>query len=138
MSFRETDFPGLIKYLKKIVDEEKDPILVKELVSELVKLYEDIPVYPGIVNMCLGGIAKAIKPEDIQIGQKIFIKNRDECVSGTVTEKDGEGIVLKAAKLVTSEDEIDLGFREIEKVVIINNEILKETWPSLVFAKEQK
>ena len=31
MSFKETDFPGLIKYLKRIVEEEKDPVLVKLL-----------------------------------------------------------------------------------------------------------
>lgn len=138
MSFKETDFPGLIKYLRKIVDEEKDPMLVKELVTQLVKLYEEVPVYPGIVSMCIGGVAKTVKPEDVQIGQKVFIRNREECFSGTVAEKDGEGIVLKAAKLISSEDEIDLGFREMEKVVVINNDVLKEMWPSLVFAKEYK
>lgn len=138
MSFKETDFPGLIKYLKKIVEEEKDPMLVKELVTQLVRLYEDVPVYPGIVSMCISGVAKSVKPEDVLVGQKVFIKNRDECVSGTVAEKDGEGIVLKAARLVSTEDELDMGFREMEKVVIINHDVLKEMWPSLVFDKEQK
>lgn len=138
MSFKETDFPGLIKYLKRIVEEEKDPVLVKELVTQLVKLYDEVPLYPGIVNMCIGGVAKTVKPEEVQVGQKVFIRNHEDCFSGTVAEKDGEGIVLKAVKSVTSEDELDFGFREMEKVVVINSEVLKEMWPSLVFNKEQK
>ncbi len=138
MSFKETDFPGLIKYLKRIVEEEKDPMLVKEMVTQLVKLYEDVPLYPGIVNMCVGGVSKAIKPEEIQVGQKVFIRNQDDYFCGTVSAKDGEGVVLKAVKSVTGEDELDMGYREMDKVVIINKDVLKEMWPSLVFDKEQK
>jgi len=138
MSFKETDFPALIKYLKKIVEEEKDPMLVKELVTQLVKIYEDVPLYPGIVNMCISGVAKTVKPLEVQVGQRVFIRNHEDCYCGTVDSKDGEGIVLKGVKSVTSEDELDLGYREMEKVTVINNEVLKEMWPSLVFDKEQK
>lgn len=138
MSFKETDFPALIKYLKKIVEEEKDPMLVRELVAQLVKLYEDTPLYPGIVNMCVFGVAKNIKPEEVKVGQRVFIKNREDCYCGTVDKKEGEGIVLKGVKSVTCEDELDLGFREMEKVTVINSDVLKEMWPSLVFDKEQK
>ncbi|HNS10487.1 MAG TPA: hypothetical protein PKN29_12350, partial [Candidatus Ozemobacteraceae bacterium] len=80
MSFKETDFPGLIKYLKRIVEEEKDPMLVKELVTQLVKLYEDVPLYPGIVNMCIGGVTKNVKPEELEVGQRVFIKSGDDCL----------------------------------------------------------
>ncbi|HMM59915.1 MAG TPA: hypothetical protein PKC25_07275, partial [Candidatus Rifleibacterium sp.] len=78
MSFKETDFPGLIKYLKRIVEEEKDPMLVKELVTQLVKLYEDVPLYPGIVNMCIGGVTKNVKPEELEVGQRVFIKSGED------------------------------------------------------------
>lgn len=138
MSFKETDFPSLIKYLKKIVEEEKDPMLVKELVIQLVKLYEEVPVYPGIVNMCIGSAARAVKPEELEVGQRVFIKSREDRISGTVSAKDGEGITLKAVKLLTNEDELDLGFREIQRATIINHNVLKELWPALVFDKEHK
>lgn len=138
MSFKETDFPGLIGYLKKIVAEEKDPLLFKELVTQLVTLYDQVPVYPGIVNMCLGGVSKVVRPEEVAIGQKVFIKNREDCFCGTVSEKNAEGVVLKAVKSVASEDDLELGFREMEKVNVINTDVLKEMWPSLVFDKEQK
>lgn len=138
MSFKETDFPALIKYLKRIVEEEKDPMLVRELVAQLVKLYDEVPVYPGIVNMCIGGVARTVKPEELEIGQRVFIKSREDCLCGTVSAKDGDGIELKAVKLLTAEDELDLGFREIERATVINNNVLKEMWPSLVFDKEPK
>lgn len=138
MSFKETDFPGLINYLKRIVEDEKDPLLVKEMVAQLVKLYESVPLYPGIVSMCVGSACKSVRPEDVQVGQKVFIRNHDDCFSGTVSHKDGEGVVLKAVKSVTLEDELDMGFREMEKVVVINNDVLNEMWPSLVYDKEQK
>ncbi len=138
MSFKETDFPALIKYLKRIVEEEKDPMLVRELVVQLVKLYEDVPLYPGIVNMCIGGISKNLKPEELEVGQRVFIRSGEDCLCGTVSGKDGEGIELKAVKLMTSEDELDLGLREIDRATVINSNVLAEMWPSLVFPREQK
>lgn len=137
MSFKETDFPGLIGYLKRIVNEEKDPLLFKELVTELVKMYDQVPVYPGIVNMCIGGIAKSVRPEEVEVGQKVFVKNREDCFCGTVAEKSADGVVLKAVKSVATDDDLELGFREMEKVTVINGDVLKEMWPSLVFEKEQ-
>ncbi|HMM59916.1 MAG TPA: hypothetical protein PKC25_07280, partial [Candidatus Rifleibacterium sp.] len=60
------------------------------------------------------------------------------CLCGTVSGKDGEGIELKAVKLMTSEDELDIGMREISRATVINTNVLKEMWPSLVFEKGQK
>lgn len=138
MSFKETDFPGLIAYLRRIVAEEKDPMLFRELVAELVRLYDQVPVYPGIVNMCLGGLCKTVRPEEVEVGQRVFVRNREDCFCGTVSEKNGEGVVLKAVRSVSTEDDLELGFREMEKVTVINGEVLNEMWPSLVFDKEQK
>ncbi len=87
MSFKETDSPGLIGYLKKIIAEEKDPLLFREMVAEIFQLYGRVPAYPGIVNMCLGGLSKSVRPEEIQVGQKVFVKNREDCFCGTVSEK---------------------------------------------------
>lgn len=136
MSFKETDFPGLIGYLKRIVATEKDPVLFKELVTQLVKMYDKVPLYPGIVSMCLGGVAKKAKGSDVQVGQKIFVKNGDDFYSGKVTQKNDDGIVLNVASSVTSEEDLELEYTDMEKVTILNEAVLKEMWPSLVFDKE--
>jgi len=136
MSFKETDFPGLMGYLKRIVATEKDPELFKELVTQLVKMYDEVPLYPGIVSMCLGGVAKPANGKDVQVGQKVFIKNGDDFYSGTVSEKNDEGIVFKVASAVTSEEDLELEYGDMEKVTVLNESVLKEMWPSLVFEKD--
>lgn len=138
MSFKETDFPALIKYLKKILQEETDPNLIKELLTQLVNLYEEVPIYPGIVNMCLGAIKENIKAQDLKIGQNIFVKNADDYYSGTVKSIEDDTVVLSAVKSVIAEEELDLSFKEMEQISLIKEDILKELWPSLVFDKEQK
>ena len=138
MTFKETDFPSLLKFLKSFIKDDTDPILVKDVVMHLVKLYEEVPLYPGIVNMCAGGLVKAADPKTVQPGQKIFIRNREDCYVGTVVSKDADGVTLKGVKSVTNEDELELGFKEMEKVNYINENILREMWPSLVFPKEER
>ena len=53
MSFKETDFTGLIGYLKGLLATQKDPMLFKAMVEKLVEIYDQLPVYPGLVNMCI-------------------------------------------------------------------------------------
>ncbi len=138
MSFKETDFPALIKYLKAFLARETDPLLLRDVLQQLVKLYEEVPLYPGIVNMCLGGVVKETRPEELTVGQKIYIRNRGDCYYGTVVAKDADGITIKGVKSVTSEDELELGLKEMEKVNVINEKVLQEMWPSLVFEKGMK
>ncbi|MBF0548834.1 MAG: hypothetical protein HQM08_30720 [Candidatus Riflebacteria bacterium] len=135
MTFKETDFPALIKFLKTMMNEETDPIIIKETVLKLIKLYDEIPLYPGIVSMCMARIIKQMNPREIQVGQKVFIKNGDDTYSGMVNSVDSEGISLKGVKSFTSEDELEVGFKEMDRVAMINEKILEETWPSLVSEK---
>lgn len=136
MTFKETEFPALIKFLKTFVNEESDPHLVKDVLLQFIKLYEDVPLYPGIVGMCMGQLVKKISPKDLVPNQKVYVKNQDDCYFGMVVKKDEDGVVLKGVKSVTSEDELEFGFKEMETVSIINEDVLKELWPSLVFEKE--
>jgi len=138
MTFKETEFPSLLKFLKSFATEEADPFLVKEVLLQLIKLYEDVPLYPGIVGMCLGKVVKNLAPADISVGQKVFIKNKGDCFFGTVAKKDPDGIVLKNVKCISTEDELEFGIRELESVNLVNDKVLEELWPSLVFEKDKK
>ncbi len=137
MTYKETDFPGLLRYLKTVATDEADPFLLKQVVLQLVKLYDEVPVYPGIVNMCLGKVIKNVPAADVEVGQKVYIKNREDCYMGTVASKDEDGITLSHVRQVMSEDELELGYKEMEKVSVINDKVLEELWPSLVFPKEK-
>ncbi len=138
MTFKETEFPSLLKFLKTFVNEETDPILIKEVLIQFIKLYEDVPLYPGIVGMCMGKVVKTVGADDLTVGQKIYVKNKDDSFYGTVVKKDSDGIILKNARCVSAEDELELGYRELERITVVNEKVLEELWPSLVFEKEKK
>ncbi|MBF0409269.1 MAG: hypothetical protein HQM10_18155 [Candidatus Riflebacteria bacterium] len=135
MTFKETDFPVLIKLLKTLATEETDPLLFREAVLSLIKTYDEIPVYPGIVGMCVSRVVKTLSATEISVGQRVFIKNGDDSYSGTVTSIDSDGVTLKGVKSFTGEDELEVGFKEMDKVSILNDRLLEETWPSLLSEK---
>ncbi|OQB49523.1 MAG: hypothetical protein BWY02_01393 [bacterium ADurb.Bin157] len=138
MSFKETDFPGLITYLKNLLKNEKDPVLFKALVEQLVEMYDQLPIYPGIVNMCIGQAAKAADAKALEVGQQVSLKVDEDSISGVVKSKTPKGLVLKNATIATLDDEFEVEFREITKATVINKNVVKELWPSLVFDKEKK
>lgn len=137
MTFKETDFPGLIKFLKSFITEESDPVLVKDVVLQLVKLYEEVPLYPGIAGMCIGNVVKVVDHKDVQVGEKIYIQNGKNCYFGTVVGKSSDGIKLKEVKSVTSGAELEIEFGKMGRVRVINERVLEELWPSLMFDKKQ-
>lgn len=138
MSFKETDFTGLIGYLKGLIATQKDPMLFREMVCKMVEIYDQLPVYPGLVNMCVGQAQKTVEAKDIKVGQKVFITTHGDCVCGVVSAVDSETISISNAVEVTNETTSEVGLAEIDKAVIINENIVKELWPSLIFDKEQK
>lgn len=138
MSFKETDFTGLIGYLKTQLQTQKDPVLFRELVAKLVEFYEQLPVYPGIVNMCLGQAQKAIEPADAKKGQKVFITTANGYLAGIVSDNSNGKIALETATKVSESKTTDVNVEDITKAVVINEDVVKELWPSLVFDKEQK
>lgn len=125
MSFKETDFPGLITYLKNLLKNEKDPVLFKELVEQLVEMYDQLPIYPGIVNMCIGQAAKAADAKALEVGQQVSLKVDEDSISGVVKSKTPKGLVLKNATIATLDDEFEVEFREITKATVINKILLK-------------
>ncbi len=136
MSFKETDFTGLIGYLKGLLATQKDPMLFRAMVEKMVEIYDQLPIYPGLVNMCISQAKKNVEPKDLKKGQTVFIETDDGYISGVIT-KTGKKLSVKNAMVATEEktSEVDLG--EIKNVLTINENIVKELWPSLVFDKEQ-
>lgn len=138
MTFKETDFPALMKFMKSFVNEESNPFLVKDMILQMVRLYESVPLYPGIVNMCVGKVKKGVDPKELVPGQKIFLKNGEDSYVGVVSKKMDDGVKLKQVQAITYEDEYEFEFDEMENVQVVNEKVLEELWPSLVFEKDKK
>ena len=137
MSFKETDFTGLIGYLKGLLATQNDPVLFKAMVAKMVEIYDQLPIYPGLVNMCIGQAQKAVDVKDLKKGQKVYIETEDGFVSGVVAKK-GRKVFLTKAMIAENTNLADVDISEINKVYTINENVVKELWPSLVFDKEQK
>ena len=138
MTFKETDFPSLLKFLKAFLNEEPNPLLFKEVVQQMIKLYEDVPLYPGIANMCMGQVYKSIGAREVMVGQKILIQSGGDTYVGTVESKEDEGVILTGVRAINSEDELEISFKEMDKVSVINDKVLEGLWPSLVFEKGKR
>lgn len=136
MTFKETDFPSLIKFLKVLAETETNPVLFKEAVLRFVKLYEDLPLYPGIVEMCVRNAIKKIDSKEIATGQQVFVQKGADCFVGIVIDKNADSIKLKSAVSVASKNELELKFSDMDQVKIINEKVLEELWPSLSFPKK--
>ncbi len=136
MSFKETDFTGLIGYLKGLLATQKDPMLFKAMVAKLVEIYDQLPVYPGLVNMCINQARKDIDVKDVKKGQTVYITTKEGMFSGVVA-KTGKKISLKNVMTASETKTVDVDVKKINKVEMINDDVVKELWPSLVFDKEQ-
>lgn len=138
MSFKETDFPGLISYLRNLVQNEDDPVLFKETVSRLVKMYDKLPLYPGIINMCMGKVAVVGDSAKNHAGEQVYLRTDEGFASGTVKAINKKKIVLKDATVLYHYDEVEVEHDECDKSVTFNDNVVKELWPSLCFDKEEK
>lgn len=136
MSFKETDFTGLMGYLKGLLATQKDPMLFKAMVEKLVEIYDQLPVYPGLVNMCINQAKKDVDVKDIKKGQTVYLSTKDGMISGVVA-KTGKKISLKNVMTATEAKTIDVDVKKISKAEMINDKVVNELWPSLVFDKEQ-
>ena len=136
MSFKETDFTGLIGYLKGLLVTQKDPMLFKAMVAKLVEIYDQLPVYPGLVNMCISQARKEVDVKDIKKGQTVYLTTKEGMISGVVV-KTGKKISLKYVMTATEAKTVDVDVKKINKVEFINEKVVNELWPSLVFDKEQ-
>jgi hypothetical protein len=135
MTFKETDFPSIINYLRGFVKEDTDPVLAKDVVLQVIKMYDEVPLYPGIVSSCLYGVLKNLDPKQLSVGQKIHVRAGDRIHCGTVSAVTDKGISLSKVQTVASESEVRLDFGQINGVQQVNEKVLAEKWPSLVFEK---
>ena len=136
MSFKETDFTGLMGYLKGLLATQKDPMLFKAMVAKLVEIYDQLPVYPGLVNMCINQARKEVDVKDIKQGQTVYLTTKEGMISGVVV-KTGKKISLKNVMTATESKTVEVDAKKINKVEFINENVVNELWPSLVFDKEQ-
>jgi len=135
MSFKESEFPDLIKKVHALCESFEDASISKEILDEIVALYNQIPIYPGIVSMCISNYLK--KSETLQKGAKVFLKLSDGYVIGKFDKEENGKIFLKDAVRLQKQKKITLDKEEVKEAVEIKSDTLRTTWPTLFFEEEK-
>lgn len=137
MTFKETDFPGVFHFLKGFIKDDTDPVLVKDVVLQVLRMYDEVPLYPGIVSSCLFKLVKPVDPRQLAVGQRVTVRTHDGAgYTGTVSAVNGKGFTLSRAAQVAPAPEVKLDFAQLGAVQLVNDRVLEELWPSLVARKE--
>lgn len=137
MTFKETDFPSIINFLRSFVKEDTDPALVRDVVLQVIKLYDEVPLYPGIVSTCLPKVVRTLEPKDLSVGQRVYVRANGATHCGMVSALSDKGVSLSKVQTCAPTSEVRLEFGQITGVQQINERVLPEAWPSLVFERRE-
>ncbi len=131
MSFKESEFPDLIESILKMGTELDGNSVTFEIVRKVSQLVKQIPLYPGIVGMCLAKYVESVAAGDLKEGDRIFIRTRTRGVLGKFEGIEG-GKICVSGKTSEKIDE-----SEAKQILRFRENILEEIWPTLVFKEER-
>ncbi|MFH1352489.1 MAG: hypothetical protein ABIH68_02820 [bacterium] len=136
MSYKESEFPDLIEGISRIAEKYGDASLTLKVLNKVVELHKQIPLYPGIVGMCLERYLQETDVSGIRPGDKVVCDDGARRVVGTVKSSGNGKILLKDVSVVKKDDELEINGESIVRVLKFKEDILKEIWPTLVFKED--
>ncbi len=132
MTYKETEFPQILEIL---INYAKKGFPLDEIVKEANKLYKNVPIYVGIVGMCVENLVREEEKENFKKGDVIIVVDKDKVYQGTVDKTDKNGnFSLKNVKIIENKKVVKIKFRS-KKLFKIEKNILQKLWPSLCFKK---
>ncbi len=133
MTFQESDYPNLKKEMINLIHKYKNPALVIEVLKEIWETHKQIPIYPGIISMCLSSMVKEKKIGELKKGERVLIKTGTLEILGTVKLKKKDRIVLENSEVLERPKSREVKNEEVKKILSLERGILKKIWPTLVF-----
>jgi len=136
MTFQESDYPGLKREMINLIHKYKNPALVVEVLKEIWETHKQIPIYPGIISMCLPSMVKKKKIGELKKGERVLIKTGTIEILGTIKSKKKDSILLENPELVKKPRSVEVKTREIENILTLEKNALEKIWPTLVFKEK--
>lgn len=138
MTFKESDFPSLLHRIKQAIESTKNPAIAVGLIREIITNYEDIPLYPGIVEMISYNMVKKLPPEELSEGDLVEFDGGKQTITGRVAEMNGDEIILEKAVETKNKEKISVDKSKFESCQKVNQEALQEEWPELYFGEDSQ
>lgn len=135
MTFKETEFPSWVAFLKFLEKKNPNPFLIRDILRLMIQWYEKSPLYPGIVEMCLSQALQPIELEKIQIGEKIYFQYQERYFTGEILSKGSSEMKVRAENVSPAEQIFPL--KELKQILRLNERVFEELWPSLVFVQKE-
>ncbi|MFN3550888.1 MAG: hypothetical protein ACK4WJ_03670 [Endomicrobiia bacterium] len=132
MTYKESEFPQILEIL---LNYAKKGFPLDEIIKESYKLYKNVPIYIGIVGMCIENLVREEKKENFKKGDVIIVVDKDKVYQGIVDKIDKNGnFSLKNVKIIENKKVVKIKFKD-KKLFKIEKNILQKLWPSLYFKK---
>lgn len=138
MTFEETELQRLVDEIIRLLEKYRDdPSALETILSELKSLYRKVPIYPGIITMCLPMVVRSVEPTQLKEGDEVSLLMKDNRVlTGKVS-----GIAQNEVKLVNCLEsggqkpcgERAVQLNDLKEARLFTREILHKEWPDLDF-----
>jgi hypothetical protein len=133
MTFKQTEVTEILKKLNDYANKYK---FLNRLVKEAYNLYKKVPLYPGIVGMCVDNVIKEVNNlDEINPGDIIMIENNNIFYEGEVVDINNKIVKLRQVKILQEKESVEIEVSK-NKVYKYNFSTLKQLWPSLDFEKK--
>lgn len=133
MTYKESEFPQLLEIL---IDFKKKKIPLEEVVSQAYKLYKRVPIYIGIVGMCLENFVSEVSPDKVKKGDTVVIIDKNNIYQGKIQSVCQGKVQLKNMKVTNIKKSGTVSLRN-KKIFVFNYNVLEKLWPSLSFKKNR-
>lgn len=140
MTLEQSEFQRLVELIIKLYGRYPDLETHEAILAELKDMYKKVPIYPGIITMCL---PKVVQPADVgklKEGDEVIFSLKDgQTISGKVTEINQKEIKLAECKQLNVSS--PAGNVSVQKETVkgarrIMRDILEKEWPTLNFKEE--
>jgi len=137
MTFQESDYPGLKREMINLIHKYKNPALVVEVLKEIWETHKQVPIYPGIISMCLPSMVKEKKIGELKKGERVLIKTKTLDILGTIKSKKKDSIMLESLEIVKKSKSVEVKNKEIKNILAVEKGTLEKIWPTLVFKERE-
>lgn len=133
MTFQESDYPNLKKEMINLIYKYKNPALVVEVLKEIWDTHKQVPIYPGIISMCLPSMVKEKKIGELKKGERVLVKTKTLEILGAIKSKKKDSIMLENLEIVKKSRSVEVKNKEVKNILAIEKSALEKIWPTLVF-----
>ncbi len=140
MTFRESEFPNLVHIIDGVA-RSYPPAAVSAFIQELVRIYRAIPLYPGLVAMCMGKAFQKWDPKTSKTppdrGSFVILRlSARGCVAGKLLSWTPAAVQIEFRDPFGKLRRARLPRRRIQAVETFRADTLETLWPTLVFDKK--